>query len=318
MLASQLLARARRVRLTGRAPADAALTGEYRSAFRGVGLEFEEIREYAPGDDVSAIDWKVTARLGRPYVKRFREERERTVLLAVDVSRSMHSGDPPRVETAAEAAVVVAVSCAANRDRVGVLLFSDRVERFLPPGKGPGQAFAVAAALAETRPVGTGTDPGPALALLAATARHHAIVFLFSDFLGEGFASGLGRLAGRHDCIAAFVAAPDRTLLPDSGLCTVADLETGRQTLLDCGNPDTHRRFAAASQERRAQAMADLRASGASVLELPPTGPMAPALAAFFRGREQRGRAGRGGGGMGRCLRRPEGATPLLDHPNGG
>jgi uncharacterized protein (DUF58 family) len=115
----------------------------------------------------------------------------------------MHFGAPPLGETAAEAAVVVAVSCAANRDRVGVLLFSDRVERFLPPGKGPGQAFAVAAALAETRPVGTATAPGPALALLAAPARPHAIVFLFSEFLGEGFASGLGRLAGRHDCIAA-------------------------------------------------------------------------------------------------------------------
>jgi len=199
MLASELLARARRVRIHGRGPADAALTGEYRCAFRGSGMEFEDTREYAPGDDVSAIDWKVTARLGRPFVKRFREERQRTVMLVVDVSRSMRFGVPPLLETAAEAAVVLAISCAASRDRVGCLLFSDRVERFVPPGKGPGQAFAVAAALAETVPAGTATDPGPALTFLDASVRRRAILFVFSDFLADGFSPTWGRLAARHD-----------------------------------------------------------------------------------------------------------------------
>jgi uncharacterized protein (DUF58 family) len=290
MLASQLLARARRVRIHGRGPAWAALTGEYRSAYRGSGMEFEESREYAPGDDVSAIDWKVTARLGRPFVKRFREERQRTVMLAVDASRSMAFGTPgPSLyETAAEAAVVVAISCAASRDRVGCLVFADRVVRFVPPGKGPTQAFAVAAALAETGPDGPATDPAPALALAGATLRHRSILFVFSDFLAEGFAPNLGRLAARHDVTAAFVAAPDPDRLPRQGLVTVADLESGQRALLDCGNPRVRERFAKARREGRDRAMAALRALGADILELPAAGPMAPTLAAFFRRRERR------------------------------
>lgn len=290
MHASQLLARARRVRLTSRGPAGAALTGEYRSAYRGTGLEFEDCREYAPGDDASAIDWKVTARLGRPFVKRFREERQRTVMLVVDASRSMAYGAPDRslYEGAAEAAVVVALSCAASRDRVGCLVFADRVLRFVPPGKGPAQALAVAAALAETPPDTPATDPGPALALAGATLRHRSILFVFSDFLADGFAAPLGRLCARHEVTAAFVAAPDPGDLPQAGLLSVADLESGRTTLLDCGNPAVRRRFAAAREQRRAQAMTALRARGADILTLPATGPMAPALAAFFRRREGR------------------------------
>jgi uncharacterized protein (DUF58 family) len=290
LLASQLLARARRVRIYGRGQAFAALTGEYRSAFRGSGMEYEESREYAPGDDASAIDWKVTARLGRPFVKRFREERQRTVMLAVDASRSLAFGSPgPTLyETAAEAAVVVALSCAASRDRVGCLIFSDRVLRFVPPGKGPTQAFAIAAALAETDPSGPATDPGPALALAGATLRHRSILFVFSDFLADDFATDLGRLSARHDVTAAFVAAPDPDVLPGAGLVTVADLESGRRTLLDCGNPMVRQRFAQARQDRRGRMMTELRALGADILELPPAGPMAPTLAAFFRRREHR------------------------------
>ncbi len=287
MLASQLLARARRVPISSRKTADAALAGQYRSAFRGAGMEFEEVREYAPGDDVSAIDWKVTARMGRPFVKRFREERERTVLLAVDVSRSMTfgAGGPPLAETAAETAVVLAVSGIASRDRVGLLLFSDRVERFLPPGKGPAQAFRVAAALAETRPQGRGTDPGPALALAATTLTHRSILFVLSDFLAEGFAVGIGRLAARHDVVAGLLAAPDGQALPDGGIVAVADLETGRTATLDCGDPRARRRYAAAVAARREATRASLAGAGADILELPAGQPPAPALFAFFRRR---------------------------------
>lgn len=288
MQAAELLARARRVRIHGRGLANAPLTGEYRCAFRGSGIEFEDIREYALGDDIAAIDWNVTARLGRPYVKRFREERQRAMLLAVDVSRSMTFGAPPLAETAAEAAVVLAISAAASRDQVGCLLFSDRVEGFVPPGTGPAQAYAIASALAEAAPVGTATDPAPALAFLTATLRRRAIVFFFSDFLTDIDAPAFGRLAARHDLIAACVAAPDADLLPASGLLTVSDLESGRETLLDCGNAQVKARYAAARQDRRNRNMAALRAAGADILDLPAAGPMAPALAAFFRRRGAR------------------------------
>lgn len=296
MQASQLLALARRLRLRGQGATDAALAGQYRSAFRGSGMEFEESREYAPGDDVSAIDWKVTARMGRPFVKRFREERARTVMLAVDVSRSMTvaaAKSSPPVETAAVAAVTLALSATASRDRVGLILFSDRVEAFVPPGKGPAQTFAVAAALAETAPVGTATDPDPALALLAVTLTHRSVVFVFSDFLSRsGFALPLGRLARRHEVTAVLMGAPEGDILPPYGLLTVADLETGQRATLDCGNPATRARYAAAKTARRDRIVGELRAAGVDILELPADAPPAPALEAYFRRRGRRRRLG--------------------------
>jgi uncharacterized protein (DUF58 family) len=289
MQAAQLLAEARRVSLRGWRATDAALAGHYRSAFRGSGLEFEETREYAPGDDVSAIDWKVTARMGRPFVKRFREERQRTVMLAVDVSRSMTvaAASPPPDHTAALAAVTLALGASVSRDRVGMVLFSDRVEAFVPPAKGPAQPFAVARALAETQPAGRGTDPGPALALLAATLAHRSVVFVFSDFLAGDFATPLGRLAARHDVAAALLAAGDASL-PPYGLLSVADLETGRTATLDCGDVKTRARYAAARMARRDQTLAALRTAGADILELAAGTHPAPALDAFFRRRRRR------------------------------
>ncbi|EHJ47677.1 protein of unknown function DUF58 [Solidesulfovibrio carbinoliphilus subsp. oakridgensis] len=296
MQAQELLAKARRVRLPGHGPADAVMAGQYRSAFRGSGMEFEESREYAPGDDAGALDWKVTARMGRPFVKRFREERERTVMLAVDVSRSMADaapGGPPLAEAAAVAACALALGAAASRDRVGLVLFSDRVEAFVPPGKGPGRAVAVAHALAGTTPAGTGTDPGPAMALLAAALAHRSVVFVFSDFLGQGFAAPLGRLARRHEVAAVLLAGPGAGILPPYGLLTVSDLETGARATLDCGDPAARTRYAAARTTRREALLAGLRAAGADLLELPADAPPDAALTAFFHRRGRGGRVGK-------------------------
>lgn len=290
MQAAQLLAEARRVSLGGWRATDAALAGNYRSAFRGLGLEFEETREYAPGDDVSAIDWKVTARMGRPFVKRFREERQRTVMLALDTSRSMTfaANGASLGRTAALAAVTLAVSAAASRDRIGLVLFSDRVEAFVPPSQRPAQPFAVARALVETKPKGRGTDPGAALALVGATLRQSSVLFVFSDFLSEGFAAPIGRLAARHEVVAICLAAKEDELLPPYGLLTVADLETGQRATLDCGNPKTRARYLAARKARSDQSLAQLRAAGADILELAADRPPAPDLDAFFRRRRKR------------------------------
>ena len=289
--ASQLLARAQRVRLTPSGTAAAALAGSYRSAFRGSGMEYEESREYAPGDDVSAMDWKATARLGRPFVKRLREERSRTFLLAVDVSPSMAfaAAGPSPYETAALAAVTLALSAAANRDRVGLVLFSDRVEAFLPPTAGPAVPFAVARALAETRPTGRDTDPAPALALAGVALAHRAVVFVLSDFLAGEFTAPLGRLAARNDVAAAVLTTPDDRALPPAGLLTATDLETGGLAVIDCGNPAVRARYAAARAARRSQTMASLGAVGVDVLTLAAGLPPAPALQAFFRRRAQPG-----------------------------
>lgn len=295
MLASQLLAKARPVRLPGHGATDSALAGQYRSAFRGSGMEFEESREYAPGDDAAAIDWKVTARMGRPFVKRFREERERTVMLAVDVSRSMTvagPGGPPLVEAAAVAAVTLAVSAGASRDRVGLVLFSERVEAFVPPAKGPGRAVAVAVALAGTVPTGAGTDPAPAMQLLSAALTHRSVIFVFSDFVSPGFDRPLGRLARQHEVTVVRLAGPQAEVLPPYGLLTVSDLETGARATLDCGDRTVRERYAATLRDRRARTLKALGAAGADILELPADAPPAPALEAFFR-RRGRGRRGR-------------------------
>ncbi|WP_428565794.1 MAG: DUF58 domain-containing protein [Solidesulfovibrio sp. DCME] len=289
MQASQLLAAARRVRLAGFPLARDTLAGGYRSAYRGLGLEYEESREYAPGDDVAAMDWKVTARLSRPFVKRFREERARTVMLAVDISASMAAGAGPGDTpfAAALAAVILARSAAASRDRVGLVLFSDRVEAFVPPGKGPGQEQAVAAALAGTAPTGRGTDPGPALALVAATLPHRSPVFCISDFAGADFAAALGKLAARHDVTAVAVSGDAARELPPAGIVTVVEAETGRRLTLDCAGPAARARLAAAHQQARQARLDALRRAGAGVVAIDPAAHPGPALAAHFRGRAQ-------------------------------
>lgn len=292
MEARQLLAAARRVRLGGFSPARETLAGGYRAAYRGLGVEYEESREYVPGDDVAAMDWKVTARLGRPFIKRFREERARTLMLAVDVSRSMTAGPGrrPPLETAALAAVILAVSAAASRDRVGLVLFSDRVEAFLPPGKGPGQAHGLAAVLAGTTPAGRGTDPAPALELIAATLTHRSPVFVLSDFLGPAMPAPLGRLAARHEVTAVVVSQEGETPLPPYGLVAVTDAETGRQAVFDCGDAGARKRLAASRLREREARLAGLRELGADVLELVGDADPAVALQAFFRQRRRPGR----------------------------
>ncbi|MEA4855146.1 DUF58 domain-containing protein [Solidesulfovibrio sp.] len=287
MQVSALLAAARRVRLTGFSPARDALAGGYRSAYRGYGLEYEESREYAPGDDAAALDWKVTARLSRPFVKRFREERARTVMLAVDVSASMAAGTGPgdTAFAAALAAVILARSAAASRDRVGLVLFSDRVEAFVPPGKGPGQERGVAAVLAGAAPRGRGTDPRPALALVAAALAHRSPVFLVSDFAGADFAAALGSLAARHDVTAVVVGGAGQEFSPPRGILTVADVETGRRLTIDCAGQAARAKLAAVRREARQATLVALRRAGAGVVEIDPAAHPGPALAAHFRRR---------------------------------
>ncbi|EFL52449.1 protein of unknown function DUF58 [Solidesulfovibrio fructosivorans JJ]] len=291
MQAWQLLAAARRVRLRGHAPATEAATGGYRSAFRGAGLEFEEFREYAPGDDASSIDWKVTARLGRPFVKRYREERARTVMLAVDASPSMRASSdaPSPFFSAALAAVTLAVSAADSRDRVGLIVFSDRVETFVPPGKGRGQPHAVAAALAGAAPAGVGTDPRPALDLLAAVMRRRCVLFVFTDAFGADFAPALGPFAARHEVTLGLLRGGRSAVLPPYGLLRLAEAETGRHAVVDCGNARARERYARAVRERDAALRAGLAAAGVGVLELAVGDAPGPALDAYFRRRARPG-----------------------------
>ena len=270
MLSPELLRRVRRTFLRTQRRVSTLMAGEYRSAFRGAGVEFEEVREYHPGDDVRTIDWNVTARMRRPHVKRYREERELEVWLLVDLSGSsvFGTGAAPRRETMVEAAALLAFTAVHSNDRIGAVLYSDRLEGFFPCRKG--------------------TDLAGALRLLRGVARRGAVVFLVSDFLDHGCAPALAAAARRHDLVGVVVSDPGDLALPGGGLVRARDIETGARLLIDTSTPDRAAAVAARLRARHDRSLRMLRAAGADVVELSTAGPLAEPLESFFRERERR------------------------------
>ena len=293
-LPAEVLRQIRRLRVRARRPVRTLLGGEYRSAFKGSGLSFEEVREYQPGDDVRGIDWNVTARTGRPFVKRYAEERELTVLLVMDLSASQRfgTGAATKRSAAAELAAVLALTAVAHTDRVGLVGFTDRVEVAVPPGKGPRHALRVLRAVLFHEPAGRGTDLSVALDHLAKAYRRRAVAFLFSDFLAAGFDRPFRRAARRHDLIAVRTADPLEGRWPAAGLVTLEDAETGRQALIDSGSERFRTAFAGRAAERRAGFSRLCRAAEVDLVECGTDGRHFDALLRFFRRRDRR-RAGR-------------------------
>jgi uncharacterized protein (DUF58 family) len=279
----------RRLEITTRHLVRDIVAGEYSSAFRGRGVEFAEVREYQPGDDIRTIDWNVTARLGSAYVKRYLEERELSVVFVVD--RSASGGFGSRVRTRAElAAVVVAVlafAAARNNDRVGLLLATDRVESYTGPRKGRRHALRIISELLAFQPEGRGTDLRVALDTLEASLRRRAVIFVVSDFLTAGYESALGRLARRHDLIAIQLVDPRERALPDVGLVTLWDPESGEWRVVDTGDAAVRDGFRerAAAFDRGLERM--LLERGADLLRLETGRSYAEPLLAFFRRRER-------------------------------
>lgn len=252
---ADILRAVRRVRLRTRRAVSDMVAGGFRSVFRGSGMEFEEVREYVAGDDVRSIDWNVTARTGRPYVKKFVEEREQTVMLAVDVSASTRLGCGPRAvrQAASELAAILAFSAVGSGDRAGLLLFSERVELELPPRTGLRQAFRITRE-ALVRPAhGMGTSLAAACDHLARVLKRRAHVFLLSDFLDEGFERALAMLAARHDVVALHVLDARHRELPRAGLLPWRDPETGRTLLVDASSARVREAFARAARGREAR-----------------------------------------------------------------
>jgi uncharacterized protein (DUF58 family) len=210
-------------------------------------MEFEDVREYVPGDEVRTIDWNVTARAGRPHVKSFREERELTVLLLVDVSSSEYfgSGEQRKSEIIAEFAALIALAAMRNDDKVGLALFSDRVERYLPPKKGRKHVLRVIRDLLAYEPEARGTDLSEALTFVGKVLRRRAVVFLLSDFIAEGFERDLAAARSRHDLIAVRVSDPREAAFPDIGLVTLTDAETGERRIVDTASAGFRERHAA-------------------------------------------------------------------------
>lgn len=260
----------RRVSIRTRRLAEDHLAGAYRSIFKGRGLDFEDVRAYMAGDDVRFIDWNVTSRMNSPFVREFQEERELSVVVAVDVSASgdMGSGVQAKRELAADAAACLAFSAVSNGDKVGLLLFSDRVERYLPPRKGRMQALRIIRDVLYFQPKQRGTSLRGALNFLNHVQRRRAIVFLLSDFLDEGFGRSLKVTARRHDLIPVLVADAREAVLPDAGLVVVEDAETGETLEIDTADPAVNAEFARRATERRETLRAEFRRIGTDLVEL--------------------------------------------------
>ncbi len=242
---ADVLRQVRLVELRTRGLVNALFTGEYHSVFKGQGMEFAEVREYSDGDEVRTIDWNVTARMGHPFVKRFVEERELTVMLAVDHSGSERFGTAQRFksELATEIGAVLAMSAIRNNDRVGALLFTDRVEHVVPPGKGRRHVLRLIRDVLVHEPEGKGTDIPAAIDYLAKMLPHRAIIFLISDFVATGLERPLKILAQRHDVVAVTITDPRERDLPDIGLARFTDPETGAVVDVDTGNPVIRRKY---------------------------------------------------------------------------
>jgi uncharacterized protein (DUF58 family) len=280
----------RRLQLRARRAVANLLGGEYHSVFKGTGLAFADVRAYQPGDDVRAIDWNVTARMGQPFLKRFVEERELTVLFVVDASASLTAGTrrQPKREVVAELAALLAFAALHNNDRVGLLHCTEKVEHVVPSRKGTRHAQRLLRDILFYRPTGRGTGLRAALDALNRIQRKRAIVFLFSDFLDDGFDRAL-RLAGRrHDLVAVWVRDPLEERLPDAGLLELADAETGGQVVIDTGSAAVRSAFAANRRRREDDLRRRFRAASVDAIEISTAGGHLDALVAFFRRREQR------------------------------
>jgi uncharacterized protein (DUF58 family) len=277
----------RRIQIRTRTILESGIVGSYHAVFKGRGMEFAEVREYAPGDDVRTIDWNVTARMGAPYVKKFVEERDLTLLLLVDLSGSQRFGSQflLKRDYAAELAAVLAFSAVANHDRVGAVLFTDRIESYVPPARGRDHALRIVRDLLAREPVGRGTDLQGALRFARRVMKRRGIVAVISDFQDQGYERPLGILRRRHDVIAIQLWDPRETDVPPSGLVALLDPETGQRLVVDVSDPAVRLRLRAATLSDAAEAF---RRTHVDALPLSTAASYERPLAAFFKAREKR------------------------------
>jgi uncharacterized protein (DUF58 family) len=287
---TEILRKVRKIELITRGIVREAVGGEYHSVFKGQGIDFDDFREYQPGDEVRSIDWNVTARMGYPYIKKFTEEREMTVILAIDISGSQHYGgaNKSKRELAAEIAGVFAFSANANQDKVGLLLFSDQVELFLPPSKGSLHVLRIIREILTTPPKGRGTNPAVALERLTNHVTRRALVILVSDFEATGFERALGVCSIRHDVVAAQLSDPNERELPNVGWITLEDPETGELLEVNTSSASVRQRHREQREAWQSQLDATFKTIGIDKLDLCTERDYLPSLHSFFKRRAAR------------------------------
>ena len=291
MIPKEILKKVRRIHIRTKHMVTDVFAGEYHSVFKGQGMEFQEVREYVPGDEIRSIDWNVTARMGHPFVKKFTEERELTIMLAVDISASHTFGSTAQLkkDLAAEVAAVLAFAAIANNDRVGLILFTDRIEAYVPPKKGLAHVLRVIREVLYFQPAGRGTRIEPALGFLNRVTSRKTVSFLVSDFLSpEPLQKPLAVTARRHDLISVVVGDKREQAWPAAGLVEWIDAETGRRRLVDTSDARTRRVFGEAQARRRNELLSLLRSSGIDTIQANAGEPYEREFVKFFRMRERR------------------------------
>lgn len=290
MIPREILKQVRRVEIATRGLVNEVFSGEYHSVFKGRGMNFAEVRAYQYGDDIRSIDWNVTARTGTPFVKVFDEERELTVMLVVDVSASGDFGSRSRMkgEVAVEICAVLAFSAITNNDKVGLIIFSDRIEKFVPPRKGRRHGLRVLRELLYFQPEGRGTDVAGALGYLARVVRRRAVVFVVSDFFDTGYQKALAVAGRRHDTVVIRMGDPRERELPAVGYIELEDAETGEQLTVNVSDPAFREAFDHDVTETRTTLEREFRKTGIDVIEISTDRPYADRLMRFFRQRAKR------------------------------
>ncbi|MFT5355268.1 MAG: hypothetical protein ACI9KE_002484 [Polyangiales bacterium] len=290
MIPRDLIKKLKKIEIFTSRLASDQLAGSYHSVFKGQGMAFSEVRQYQPGDDVRFIDWNVSARMNDAYVKVFTEEREMTVMLAVDLSASGRFGSSERtkIECVAEVAALLAFSAIKNNDRVGLILFTDRIERYVPPKKGRGHVMRVVTEILNAKPEGTGTDLKAAFHMLGSLTKRKSVAFVVSDFIGDGYERALRVASKRHDLIPIQVSDPREMELPNVGLALVEDLESGELVEVDTSDPRVRRAFQRDVFEQKAKREQLFRKLSIDHIDVSADGDYVRPIAELFRRRQRR------------------------------
>jgi len=292
MIPKEVLKEIRRIQITTSRMVSDLFAGQYQSVFKGRGMEFYEVREYLPGDEIRFIDWNVTARAGRPFIKKFVEERELTVMLLLDMSGSAYFGSSTqsKMQLAAKLCSVLAFSAITNNDRVGFIAFTDRIEKFIPPRKGVRHVLRVIREALYFKPQGKGTDINAALEYLNRVTTRKTVTFIISDFFAPPFRKMLTAANKRHDIVAVTITDPRELELPDAGLVKLFDAEKGREFVLDTSDRKVRAAYALGNRERVEERDALFRSAGVDAIHVRTDIPYSRSLLTFFKARERRRR----------------------------
>jgi len=290
MIPKEILKKVKRIEIQTRGLVNDVFSGEYHSVFKGRGMEFSEVREYQVGDDIRNIDWNVSARTGHPFVKVFEEERELTVMLLVDVSSSGNFGTVERMkgEIAIEICALLAFSAIKNNDKVGLIIFTDRIEKFVPPKKGKTHVLRVIRELLFHKPEGKGTDIAMTLEYLSRVVNRRAVVFLVSDFMSDDYQKAMQIANNRHDLVAVTITDPRELTLPDIGFVELEDAETGEVLLLDTSDVATRENFLMQTSQAKAERDRTLRSMNVDTIDIRTDVSYIEPLIRFFRMRAKR------------------------------